>query len=432
MAVPGHDDRDHAFAEKMGVEIKPVIAPKPEDWDGETIPDAPDVSEGAFTDDGVVIDSGEYSGLDSETAASGSQRTSKAPRRPPSIACATGDLPTALLGTPIPVVHCDDCGSVLVPEADLPVELPEFINTTGNPLDAAEEWKETTCPECGEPATRETDTMDTFVDSSWYFLRYVSPGAEDVPFDLDRANDWMPVDQYVGGIEHAVMHLLYSRFVTKVLADEEGLAHREPFTNLLAQGMVQLEGEKMSKSKGNTVSPQRIVDEYGADTARLFMMQAAQPERDFDWAEEGVKSTHRFLARLTDLVEEYAAGEAETASSDADRDTIDDYVADEVDAAVAIAGAEYDDLTFNVALREAQGPRGDAPELPGPRRPAPGDLRARAGRCGPPARTGRPAPRRGAVGDAGPRGVRRRGRVADRDGRPRDGRAPPPAGREHP
>ena len=355
MAVPGHDDRDHAFAEKMGVEIKPVIAPKPEDWDGETIPDAPDVSEGAFTDDGVVIDSGEYSGLDSETARErltedieSAETTTQYRLRD------WGISRQRYWGTPIPVVHCDDCGSVLVPEADLPVELPEFINTTGNPLDAAEEWKETTCPECGEPATRETDTMDTFVDSSWYFLRYVSPGAEDVPFDLDRANDWMPVDQYVGGIEHAVMHLLYSRFVTKVLADEEGLAHREPFTNLLAQGMVQLEGEKMSKSKGNTVSPQRIVDEYGADTARLFMMQAAQPERDFDWAEEGVKSTHRFLARLTDLVEEYAAGEAETASSDADRDTIDDYVADEVDAAVAIAGAEYDDLTFNVALREAQ------------------------------------------------------------------------------
>jgi leucyl-tRNA synthetase len=196
--------------------------------------------------------------------------------------------------------------------------------------------------------------MDTFVDSSWYFLRYVSPDLEDAPFDLDRANDWMPVDQYVGGIEHAVMHLLYSRFFTKVLADEEGLDHREPFTNLLAQGMVQLEGEKMSKSKGNVVSPQRIVDEYGADTARLFMMEAAQPERDFDWSEEGVRSTHRFLTRLSDLVEAYAAGEVATADSDADRDEIDDYVADETDAAVAIAGAEYDDLTFNVALREAQ------------------------------------------------------------------------------
>jgi leucyl-tRNA synthetase len=197
--------------------------------------------------------------------------------------------------------------------------------------------------------------MDTFVDSSWYFLRYVSPDLTDAPFDLDRANDWMPVDQYVGGIEHAVMHLLYSRFFTKVLADEEGLDHREPFTNLLAQGMVQLEGEKMSKSKGNVVSPQRIVDEYGADTARLFMMEAAQPERDFDWSEEGVRSTHRFLTRLSDLVEAYAAGEVATAGGgDADRDEIDDYVADETDAAVAIAGAEYDDLTFNVALREAQ------------------------------------------------------------------------------
>jgi len=184
----------------------------------------------------------------------------------------------------------------------------------------------------------------------------------DAPFDLDRANDWMPVDQYVGGIEHAVMHLLYSRFVTKTIADHEGLEHREPFTNLLAQGMVQLDGEKMSKSVGNTVSPQRIVEEYGADTARLFMLQAAQPERDFDWSEEGVKSTYRFLSRLKTLVDEYAAGDvalggddaAADRDADADRNTVDDYVADEVDAAVVIAGAEYDDLTFNVALREAQ------------------------------------------------------------------------------
>ncbi|GAB7010178.1 leucine--tRNA ligase [Halorubrum trueperi] len=362
MAVPGHDERDHAFAEKMGVEIKPVVAPEPDGWDGESIPDAPDVSDEPFTDDGVLVNSGEYSGLDSETARE--RLTADVESAAESTQYQLRDWGISrqrYWGTPIPVVHCDDCGPVMVPEADLPVELPEFINTTGNPLDAADEWKATTCPECGAPATRETDTMDTFVDSSWYFLRYVSPGLDDAPFDLDRANDWMPVDQYVGGIEHAVMHLLYSRFFTKVLADEEGLAHREPFTNLLAQGMVQLDGEKMSKSKGNTVSPQRIVEEYGADTARLFMMQAAQPERDFDWSEEGVRSTHRFLTRLTDLVERYA-GEDDEIGDDkadrdtrtADRDTVDDYVADEVDAAVAIAGTEYDDLTFNVALREAQ------------------------------------------------------------------------------
>ncbi len=353
MAVPAHDERDHAFATKMGVDIEPVVAPEPDDWDGETVPEAPDVTEAAFTDDGVVINSGEYSGLDSETAReritedieSAAESTQYQLRD-------WGISRQRYWGTPIPIVHCDDCGAVSVPDEDLPVELPEFINTTGNPLDAATEWKQTVCPECGEPATRETDTMDTFVDSSWYFLRYVSPDLDDAPFDRERANDWMPVDQYVGGIEHAVMHLLYSRFFTKVLADEEGLDGREPFANLLAQGMVQLEGEKMSKSKGNVVSPQRIVDEYGADTARLFMLQAAQPERDFDWSEEGVKSTHRFLSRLADLVDDYVAGAVAT---DADRGTVDDYVASETDAAVAIAGAEYDDLTFNVALREAQG-----------------------------------------------------------------------------
>ena len=344
MGVPGHDERDHEFATKLGIDILPVIAPSEDE--------VPDVSESAYTEDGVVVNSGDYSGLDSDTAreqitadTAGAEATTQYRLRD------WGISRQRYWGTPIPVVHCDDCGPVLVPESDLPVELPEFVNTTGNPLDAATEWKQTACPACGEPAVRETDTMDTFVDSSWYFLRYVSPDLADAPFDRDRANDWMPVDQYVGGIEHAVMHLLYSRFFTKVLADHEGLDHREPFTNLLAQGMVQLDGEKMSKSTGNVVSPQRIVDEYGADTARLFMLQAAQPERDFDWSEEGVRSTHRFLARLTDLVEEYAAGDAAT---DADRATVDDYVADEIDAAVAIAGAEYDDLTFNVALREAQ------------------------------------------------------------------------------
>ena len=341
MGVPGHDDRDHAFATRMGVEIRPVVAPS-EDA-------APDVSEAAFTDDGVLVNSGEYTGLESAEAreritedTAGAELASQFRLRD------WGISRQRYWGTPIPVVNCPDCGDVLVPEADLPVELPEFVNTTGNPLDAAEEWKETTCPDCGGPATRETDTMDTFVDSSWYFLRYVSPDDTDAPFDVARASDWMPVDQYVGGIEHAVMHLLYSRFVTKVVSDLGMLEHREPFTNLLAQGMVQLEGEKMSKSKGNVVSPQRIVDEYGADTARLFMMRAAQPDRDFDWTEEGVRSTYQFLTRLADAVERFdpdaAGGDDPTAR----------YVRDETDAAIAVATEQYDDLTFNTALREAQ------------------------------------------------------------------------------
>ncbi|KYH27123.1 leucine--tRNA ligase [Halalkalicoccus paucihalophilus] len=352
MAVPGHDERDHAFAQKHDVEIKPVIAPEPEGWDGETVPDAPDVGEEAYTEDGVLVNSGEYSGLDSETArARITEEIETAEESTQYQLRDWGISRQRYWGTPIPVVHChDDCGAVMVPEEELPVELPEFVNTTGNPLDAAEEWKETTCPACGGPAERETDTMDTFVDSSWYFLRYISPDLETAPFDRDRANDWMPVDQYVGGIEHAVMHLLYSRFFTKVLADHEGLEHREPFTNLLAQGMVQLEGEKMSKSKGNTVSPQRIVEEYGADTARLFMMQAAQPERDFDWSEEGVRSTYAFLDRLKGMVDGFVENEP-----DGERNAVASYVESEIDATVAIATDEYDTLRFNEALRETQG-----------------------------------------------------------------------------
>ncbi|ELZ09335.1 leucyl-tRNA ligase [Halovivax asiaticus JCM 14624] len=355
MGVPGHDDRDHEFAEKMGVAIEPVIAPEPEGRDGETVDDgsvldAPDVSEAAYTEDGVLVNSGEYSGLDSEAARDrltddieSAEHTTQYQLRD------WGISRQRYWGTPIPVVHCDDCGAVTVPDEDLPVELPEFVNTTGNPLDAADEWKQTNCPDCGGPATRETDTMDTFVDSSWYFLRYVSPDLDDAPFDVERANDWLPVDQYVGGIEHAVMHLLYSRFFTKVLADHEGLEFREPFEDLLAHGMVQLEGSKMSKSKGNVVSPQRIVSEYGADTARLFMMQAAQPDKAFDWSEEGVRSTYAFLTRLRETVESFVA---EPPTGDAD--AVASYVDGEIDAAVAIAGEEYEDLQFNRALRETQ------------------------------------------------------------------------------
>ncbi len=349
MGVPGHDERDHTFASKMDVPIKPVIAPEP---DGGEHPEPPDVSESAFTEDGVLVNSGKYTDLPSEEARD--QLTAD-------LESASHDVQYRLRdwlisrqrywGTPIPVVHCSECGPVLVPEEDLPVELPEFVNTTGNPLDEAHDWKQVECPECGRDAHRETDTMDTFMDSSWYFLRYVSPDAETAPYDTGRANEWMPVDQYVGGIEHAVMHLLYSRFVTKALSDMGLLDHREPFERLVTQGMVQLEGEKMSKSKGNVVSPMNIVDQYGADTARLFMMRAAQPERDFDWSEEGVQSTYRFLTRLKRLIEEY---EPTQAGSVDERDPTASYVARETDAAITIATADYDSLTFTSALREAQ------------------------------------------------------------------------------
>jgi leucyl-tRNA synthetase len=342
MAVPAHDERDHEFARAKDIEIRQVVEP-----DGE---ESVDVQAAAYADDGVLADSGEYDGLSSAAARE----------------ALVADLPSAddhveyrlrdwlisrqrYWGTPIPVVDCEDCGHVDVPDEDLPVELPEFVNTRGNPLDADEvaEWRAVDCPACGAPATRETDTMDTFVDSSWYFLRYTDPENDAAPFDQDRADPWLPVDQYVGGIEHAVMHLLYSRFITKALADLEMLSVREPFENLVTQGMVLLDGSKMSKSKGNVVSPQRIVEEYGADTARLFMMSAAQPERDFDWSAEGVESSHEFLRGLHDLA-------AHRPDAGGDTEPVDEYVAREIDATIVAATAEYDDLTFNRALRETR------------------------------------------------------------------------------
>jgi leucyl-tRNA synthetase len=348
MGVPGHDDRDHRFASSVGADIVPVVAPEPDEDDAEATP--PDVSEGAYTEDGVLVNSGEYDGLPSDEARE---------RLEDDVDSAAHDVQYRLRdwgisrqrywGTPIPVVHCPDCGPVLVPDEDLPVELPEFVQTTGNPLDEVEEFVHTECPDCGGEARRETDTMDTFVDSSWYFLRYVSPDLTDAPFDVERADDWMPVDQYVGGSEHAVMHLLYSRFVTKALADMDMLAHREPFESLVTQGMVLLEGEKMSKSKGNVVSPRNIVEEYGADTARLFTMQAAQPEREFNWTDEGVQSSYRFLSRLHRMVTEFVADRP-----DGDHDDVAAYVERERDRVLAVAEEDYETLTFKTAIREAR------------------------------------------------------------------------------
>jgi leucyl-tRNA synthetase len=357
-AVPGHDDRDHEFAEAHDIPIEQVVEPAP-DADTEDV----DVQEDAYTPDGVLVNSGEFDGLTSEEARErfveefdGDHRTEYKLRD-------WGISRQRYWGTPIPMIRCDDCGHVPVPDEDLPVELPEFVHTTGNPLDAADEWKRVECPDCGGDAVRETDTMDTFVDSSWYFLRYVSPDLEDAPFDAERASDWMPVDQYVGGIEHAVMHLLYARFFTKVVDDIDLLeGTREPFTDLTNQGMVLgADGNKMSKSKGNGVSPQRIIDEYGADTARLFIMEAAQPEKEFAWSEEGVHSAHNFLQNVYRLADEFAQGEVAASASDdsaggtaADGESapaVADYVSREIDATVATATTEYDEFRFNHALQ---------------------------------------------------------------------------------
>ncbi|WP_132058314.1 leucine--tRNA ligase [Halorussus amylolyticus] len=355
-AVPAHDERDHAFAKAHDIPIRQVVEPAA---DADEDPEDVDVQEEAYPEDGVLVESGEFDGLDSATARERFVEEFDGEHRIEYRLRDWGISRQRYWGTPIPMIRCDDCGHVPVPDEDLPVELPEFVHTTGNPLDAAEEWKHVECPDCGGDAVRETDTMDTFVDSSWYFLRYVSPDLETAPFDAERASDWMPVDRYVGGIEHAVMHLLYARFFTKVLDDIDLVdGVREPFTELTNQGMVLGEdGHKMSKSLGNGVSPQRIIDEYGADTARLFIMEAAQPEKEFAWSADGVQSSYRFLQNVYELADEYADGEVtdrtsdEAATGESADSPVADYVAREIDATIDTATDEYEAFQFNHALQ---------------------------------------------------------------------------------
>jgi len=216
------------------------------------------------------------------------------------------------------MVYCPECGPVPVPYEDLPVLLPEDVNfkiTGESPLNYVESFYKTNCPVCGSEARRETDTMDTFVCSSWYFNRYCSPDLKDMPFDPDQVNYWMPVDQYIGGVEHAILHLMYARFFTKFLYDIKMINSLEPFSNLLTQGMVLKDGSKMSKSKGNVVSPEEIIKHYGADTARLFILFASPPERDLEWSDQGVEGCYRFLNRIWRLVQDYAPLFAEDSES---------------------------------------------------------------------------------------------------------------------
>ena len=304
MAVPAHDQRDFEFASKYDLPKQVVIMPREGSLDAETMTEA-------FTAPGVMANSGTFDGMDSEGAKQAIIDHLAADNLgKPTVNYRLRDWNISrqrYWGAPIPVIYCDECGIVPVPVGDLPVELPldVKVNPDGrSPLPDCESFVNVTCPACGKPARRETDTMDTFVESSWYFARYTSARNEDAPFAPEDAAYWLPVDQYIGGIEHAILHLLYSRFFVKALRDEGYLTHDEPFKNLLTQGMVLLGGSKMSKSKGNVVDPDEMIGKYGADTVRLFCLFAAPPEKDLEWNDKGIEGSSRFLNRLWRLVDE--------------------------------------------------------------------------------------------------------------------------------
>ncbi|KPK48537.1 MAG: leucine--tRNA ligase, partial [Thiotrichales bacterium SG8_50] len=302
MAVPAHDQRDWEFAHKYDIAIKPVVYPA----DGSDLA----LTEGAFTEKGVLRNSARFDGLSSAEAfnaiAEDLVSQGKGRRQVNFRLRDWGVSRQRYWGTPIPIINCDKCGSVPVPDADLPVVLPEdvIVEGTGSPIKKMPEFYETTCPKCGGKAERETDTFDTFMESSWYFARYTCTDNNEAMLD-ERANYWLPVDQYVGGIEHAILHLLYARFYNKLMRDIGLVKNDEPFSALLTQGMVLKDGSKMSKSKGNTVDPQALIEQYGADTARLFTMFAAPPEQSLEWSDDAVAGAHRFLKRLWKLVRDH-------------------------------------------------------------------------------------------------------------------------------
>ncbi len=301
MAVPAHDERDFEFAKKFNLPIIQSIAPKSGDYDASK----------AYVESGVLVNSEEFSGMDSEKAKSAvisKFEELKLGRRVVNFKLRDwGVSRQRYWGAPIPMIHCPKCGLVSEEISNLPVELPQDIKITGkgNPLDTHPSWKFCKCPKCGGDGVRETDTLDTFFESSWYFARYASDERtwQQRAFDEKSVNYWMNVDQYIGGIEHAILHLLYARFFQKALRDIGYLRDSEPFERLLTQGMVLKDGAKMSKSKGNTVDPDDIIETYGADTARLFILFAAPPQKELEWNDSAVEGAYKFLSRLYDRAE---------------------------------------------------------------------------------------------------------------------------------
>ena len=306
MAVPAHDQRDFEFARRYGIPIKVVIRPPDRELRPEEMTEA-------YVDPGVQVDSGPFTGMRSEEAAekiSDFVEEKGWGRRAVNYRLRDWCISRQRYwGAPIPIVYCEKCGIVPVPEEELPVRLPKEVDFRpggASPLARCPDFVRVSCPKCGGPARRETDTMDTFVCSSWYYLRYASPHYEEGPFDPEAVKYWLPVDQYVGGVEHAVLHLLYARFICKVLHDLGYLPFDEPFIRLFTQGMVYKDGAKMSKSKGNIVTPDEINESYGADTGRLFILFAAPPEQDLEWSQRGVEGCFRFLVRVWRLVNPHA------------------------------------------------------------------------------------------------------------------------------
>ena len=315
MAVPAHDQRDFEFCRKYGIAVRPVIRPAA----GELADEA--TMQEAFAEYGVTENSGPFSGLPS--AAAIDKMTAHARQHGFGESAVTyrikdwGISRQRYWGTPIPMIHCPQCGIVPVPEKDLPVELPAHVELTGtgeSPLKNLPEFVNVQCPQCGGAAQRECDTMDTFIDSSWYFYRYTDPKNDKAPFDSNKAAAWFPIDQYIGGVEHAVLHLIYCRFFTKMMRDLGLVSWDEPVKRLFTQGMVIRDGAKMSKNKGNVVDAEMFVDKYGADTARLFSLFAAPPEKDLEWQDEGVEGMQRFLGRVYRLVTRNAEGAAHPSS----------------------------------------------------------------------------------------------------------------------
>ncbi len=323
MAVPAHDERDFEFCRTYGIPVVPVIRPV----DG-ALADGDRMSE-PFLEYGVVENSGEWSGLASsearkKMAAFASQHgfgTESTTYRIKD----WGISRQRYWGTPIPIIYCPKCGAVPVPEQDLPVVLPADVKITGkgrSPLESVESFMNVPCPQCGGAARRESDTMDTFVDSSWYFYRYCDPHNDRAPFDSKIIADLFPIDQYIGGVTHAILHLIYSRFWTKIMRDLGVISNNEPVRNLFTQGMVLKDGSAMSKSKGNVVDPDEMVEKYGADTCRLYTLFAAPPEKDMDWNESSVEGQHRFLGRVYRFITRNADGQGGSEATETDRSAL--------------------------------------------------------------------------------------------------------------